>query len=233
MSGTFYKRTGKRALDLLLTVGGLVVLSPLFAVVAILIKLTSPGPVFFRQIRAGQFDQPFRIFKFRSMRTVSSAAAITNAGDDANSSGALLTKAGDPRITAIGRWLRATKVDELPQLLNVLAGHMSLVGPRPEVPEYVAVYTTRQRRVLLARPGITGLVAMNNVHEEELLAAQPDKHIFYQTVLLPAKLAWDLQYCENIRLTEDLRILFGTFFKIFRRSTELQSPLLQAPEKQT
>jgi len=199
-------RFGKPALDLLGSVFGLVVLSPVFLLVAVLIKATSRGPVFFRQLRVGQFEKRFRIFKFRSM-----TAAGTGRG-------ALLTKAGDPRITPLGRWLRKSKMDELPQLINVFLGQMSLVGPRPEVPEYVAAYTGDQMRVLLAKPGITGLVAMNNVQEEELLADQEDKDHFYRTVLLPAKLKLDLLYCENICFTEDLRILFATFLKIFRRS---------------
>jgi lipopolysaccharide/colanic/teichoic acid biosynthesis glycosyltransferase len=221
MSHTFYTIYGKRAVDLAGAISGLIALAPLFTVVAALVKATSRGPVFFRQTRVGRFETHFRIFKFRSM---------TGSG---SGRGALLTTACDPRVTPVGRWLRASKIDELPQLINVLLGEMSLVGPRPEVSEYVATYSEAQRRVLLAKPGITGLVAMNNIQEEELLAAQADKHHFYQSVLLPAKLRLDLQYCDDVRFTEDLRILFGTFFKIFRRSRATRSPLLQTPEKQT
>jgi lipopolysaccharide/colanic/teichoic acid biosynthesis glycosyltransferase len=221
MSHTFYTRFGKRAFDLLGAGFGLIVLSPLFMMIAVLVKATSRGPVFFRQIRVGQFEKPFRIFKFRSM---------TGSG---SGRGALLTTACDPRVTPIGRWLRKSKVDELPQLINVLAGQMSLVGPRPEVPEYVATYSEVQRRVLLAKPGITGFVAMNNVQEEDLLAAQEDKDRFYKTVLLPAKLTLDLLYCENVRLAEDLRIVLGTFFRIFHRADGTRSPLVQTTEKQT
>lgn len=200
---------------------GLVLLAPVFLIIAVLVKATSRGPVFFRQVRAGQFDKAFRIFKFRSM-----------SGSETGP-GAQLTKAGDPRITPLGRLLRKSKADELPQLINVFLGQMSLVGPRPEVPEYVATYSDDQRRVLMAKPGITGLVAMNNMGEEELLAAQEDKHYFYKVVLLPAKLKLDLQYCADIRLFEDLRILFGTFFKIFHRSPGVKSPFIHTPEKQT
>ncbi len=221
MKRGFYERFGKRALDLSGALFGLIVLAPLFAIISVLVKATSPGPVFFRQTRVGQFNKPFRIFKFRSMARSSSGR------------GALLTAACDPRVTGVGRWLRTSKFDELPQLLNVLLGQMSLVGPRPEVSEYVATYSEAQRRVLSAKPGITGLVAMNNVQEEELLAAQEDKHHFYQTVLLPAKLMLDLRYCENVRLAEDLRILFGTFLNIFRKSSGSSSGLVQTPEKMT
>lgn len=217
---SFYEPVGKRILDLLGATFGLLVLAPVFAVVAVLVRLTSRGPVFFRQTRVGQFEKSFRIFKFRSM---------TNSG---SGRGAMLTTAADPRVTQLGRWLRRTKLDELPQLFNVLLGHMSLVGPRPEVPEYVATYSEDQLRVLIAKPGITGLVAMNNVKEEELLASQDDKHAFYQDVLLPAKLRLDLLYCENVRFTEDLRILVGTFCKIFNRATDTSSPLLPTAEKQ-
>jgi lipopolysaccharide/colanic/teichoic acid biosynthesis glycosyltransferase len=221
MKHSFYEQFGKRAIDLLGAISGLVVLAPLFLIVAVLVKATSRGPVFFRQIRVGQFGKPFRMFKFRSMSGSGSGR------------GALLTTTGDPRITPVGHWLRKSKLDELPQLINVFLGQMSLVGPRPEVAEYVATYSEAQRRVLLAKPGITGLVAMNNVEEEDLLAAQEDKDHFYQTVLLPAKLRLDILYCENVRFGEDLRILFGTFFKIFRRSDGSRSPLVQSPEKQT
>jgi lipopolysaccharide/colanic/teichoic acid biosynthesis glycosyltransferase len=146
--------------------------------------------------------------------------------------GSLLTTTDDPRVTRVGRWLRKAKLDELPQLINVLRGEMSLVGPRPEVPEYVAVYTDDQKRVLLAKPGITGLVAMNNVLEEDLLGAQEDKDLFYKNVLLPAKLQLDLAYCANVSFTKDLRILFGTCLRIFHRSTSAGSVLMQNPEKQ-
>jgi lipopolysaccharide/colanic/teichoic acid biosynthesis glycosyltransferase len=221
MKQTFYVRFGKRGLDILGASVGLVLLAPVFMIIAVFVKATSSGPIFFRQIRAGQFDKPFRIFKFRSM---------TGSG---SSPGTQLTRAGDPRITSLGCLLRRSKLDELPQLINVLLGQMSLVGPRPEVPEYVVIYSDEQRRVLLAIPGITGLAAMNNIREEELLAAQEDKHHYYQVVLLPAKLKMDLQYCNDVRLSNDLRILFGTFLKIVKRSPGAKSPFIYIPEKQT
>jgi lipopolysaccharide/colanic/teichoic acid biosynthesis glycosyltransferase len=218
---TFYTRVGKRALDLSGAIFGVVALAPLFVIIAALVKATSRGPVFFRQVRVGQLGKPFRIFKFRSMMSGGSGR------------GASLTTASDPRVTPLGRWLRSSKLDELPQLINVLLGQMSLVGPRPEVPEYVETYSEDEKRVLLEKPGITGFVAMHNVLEEELLAAQADKHHYYQTVLLPVKLRLDLLYCDDVRLLEDLRILFGTFFKIFRRSAVTSSSVIQTAEKHT
>lgn len=222
MSNSIYHRFGKRTVDLAGAGLGLIVLGPLFLIVALLVKTTSRGPAFFRQIRIGQFGRRFRIFKFRTMTVM----------DSVKGQGAMLTASRDPRITALGRWLRKSKMDELPQLINVLRGNMSLVGPRPEVAEYVATYSIDQRRVLLAKPGITGLVAMNNVVEEDLLDAQADKDLFYRSVLLPAKLRLDLLYCEHVSLREDLGILFGTFLKIFYRSSGSRNALVQSPEKQ-
>src|SRR5262249_36860510 len=132
-SQTFYERLGKRWFDSACAIVGLAVLWPLFAVLMILAKLSSPGPAFFRQIRIGRFGKPFRIWKFRSMVADSPQPGIS------------LTASGDSRVTSLGRWLRKTKLDELPQLINVLLGDMSLVGPRPEVPEFTRLYTDRQR----------------------------------------------------------------------------------------
>ena len=206
MKTTFYTKVGKRMLDLAGSGLGLLILSPVFFIVAALVKASSAGPVFFRQVRVGQFQKTFRIFKFRSMRL-----------NSAGSKGGLLTAAGDPRVTPVGRFLRNTKLDELPQLINVVIGEMSLVGPRPEVPEYVAAYSEEQLRVFEQRPGITGPAAISHVREEELLAAQTDKHGFYLRVLMPSKLAIDLDYCANITLFGDLKNLFATFTSIFRK----------------
>ncbi len=203
MTNTFYTRLGKRILDLSFSAFGLIVLSPLLAVVALVVRLTSPGPAIFRQRRTGQFEKPFFILKFRSMRPAPAGK------------GALLTAAGDPRVTPFGRLLRKTKIDELPQLWNVLRGEMSLVGPRPEVPVYTAQYTPRQKSVLLAKPGITS--PQINFDEEALMASQPDKEAFYLSQILPAKLECDLAYCQNIRLSTDVKILFGTVAQLFLR----------------
>ena len=216
MTQTFYARTGKRWLDAAGAFAGLVILSPLFLLAVLAIKLGSRGPVFFRQVRVGRSGKTFRIFKFRSMNLV-------DAGTES-----LLTAAGDPRINSVGHWLRKTKADELPQLINVLVGEMSLVGPRPEVPKYAAAYSERQRQVFLAKPGITSPAANNYVNEEELLAGQPDKDSFYLTTLMPAKLEIDLAYCEDVRLVQDLKIIFATFRNVFVKSGAAGNPLVSA-----
>ena len=220
-SQTFYQRTGKRWLDLTFASIGLIALSPLLLVVAAAVRLTSPGPAFFRQQRTGQFGAPFLIFKFRSMVGSSTAK------------GALITAAGDLRITPLGHWLRKSKVDELPQLMNVLAGHMSLVGPRPEVPEYTTKYTERQRRILLAKPGVTGPATNAHVNEEELLAGQSDKEAFYLSTVLPAKLETDLAYCQNIRLVEDVKLILTAIRLVLVKTVRLFKPLPHPSPKQS
>jgi lipopolysaccharide/colanic/teichoic acid biosynthesis glycosyltransferase len=207
MRETFYVRVGKRCLDAACSAIGIVFLTPLFAFVAMAVKLSSAGPVFFRQVRTGQFEKPFRIFKFRTMRI-----------GEPEGPGALLTAAGDCRITRVGAWLRKTKIDELPQLFNVLLGQMSLVGPRPEVPRYTAKFDERQKQMFRAKPGITGPSA--NAYEEELMASHPDKEYFYLSTVMPAKLEIDLVYCQNIGLTQDLQLVFSTCSTVLRRILE-------------
>jgi lipopolysaccharide/colanic/teichoic acid biosynthesis glycosyltransferase len=197
---SFYAKTGKRVLDVAVSAIGLIILSPLLVFVSLAVKLTSRGPAIFRQIRVGQFEMPFFILKFRSMR------------DGPQAKGSLLTAAGDPRITALGYLLRKTKIDELPQLWNVLRGDMSLVGPRPEVPNYTSQYTQRQRQVFFAKPGITS--PKINFDEELLLATRTDKDEFYVSEILPAKLEIDLGYCQNIRFFTDMNILISTVGKL-------------------
>lgn len=213
MTSTFYARHGKRWLDAIVSLVGLIFLSPLLLLVALAVWLTSPGSALFRQTRTGQFEKPFQIAKFRSMRT--------------GSTGSLVTGAGDSRVTPLGRWLRKTKIDELPQLFNVLLGDMSLVGPRPEVPLYTAMYSQRQKQVFAARPGITS--PFINADEELLMAKQPDPEHFYVTTLMPAKLELDLAYCENIRFFEDLRIIFGTVAQICLRIVQVELEPKQTP----
>ena len=213
MRRTFYSDVGKRWLDASVALVCLGVALPLLLVVAIAILVTSGGPVFFRQVRVGQFGKPFRIFKFRTM--VNKRPSKRDAA---------VTAAGDPRITSLGRLLRRTKIDELPQLLNALRGEMSLVGPRPEVPEFTAVYTERQRQVLRAKPGITGPAAIFFAHEEDLLAGHPDSRAFYVTHVMPAKLEMDLDYCKNIRLGDDLRLVFLTIAKIVEWKSSAAEP---------
>jgi lipopolysaccharide/colanic/teichoic acid biosynthesis glycosyltransferase len=202
---SFYLRFGKRAFDLTAAGVGVLLLLPFLAAVGLAVRLTSRGPMLFRQIRVGQFGKPFELLKFRSMRVGSEK-------------GSQLTAVGDPRTTPLGRWLRRAKVDELPQLWNVIRGDMSLVGPRPEVPLFVAQYSDPQRTVLNARPGITG--PKINVFEEELLARQADKQQFYLNTLLPAKLETDLAYVSDIRFSSDLDVLFQTFKKLLFRVHE-------------
>lgn len=220
MKETFYFRIGKRWFDAIAAFAALVLLSPLFLLAAMAIKLTSRGPVFFRQVRVGRSEKPFRIFKFRTMTGQSQGR------------GALLTAAGDPRITVLGRWLRKTKVDELPQLINVVLGDMSLVGPRPEVPVYAARYTRRQRQILRVKPGITGPAANNYIDEEQLLACQPDKEAFYLASILPAKLEHDIGYSESVAFRGDLLIIFQTLAKVCGRFFGPAKPPLQAPQGQ-
>jgi lipopolysaccharide/colanic/teichoic acid biosynthesis glycosyltransferase len=203
MAKNFYGRYGKRWLDAAASAAGLVVLSPLLLGVAIAVRLSSPGPVLFRQVRTGRFGRPFRIFKFRTMI------------EDAVCPGNLVTAGDDLRITRLGRWLRKTKIDELPQLINVLLGEMSVVGPRPEISEYTENYSEKYRRLLLARPGITGPAATAYVREEEILAGQADRENFYAAEILPRKLELDLIYCEDIRFFDDIKLIFRTFWKIF------------------
>jgi lipopolysaccharide/colanic/teichoic acid biosynthesis glycosyltransferase len=206
MDQTFYLRFGKRSFDLIAAGSGLILLFPVLVPVALAVKLSSRGPVLFRQVRVGQFGRSFRIFKFRSMRIASEP-------------GSQLTASGDPRITRVGSWLRRTKIDELPQLFNVVLGDMSLVGPRPEVPEFTSQYTQEQHAVLCARPGVTG--SSVNIYEEELLAGRNDKEQFYIASILPAKLEVDLEYCRNITFRTDLHILYRTFAKLLLRVYEL------------
>ncbi|MGZ5277842.1 MAG: sugar transferase [Caldimonas sp.] len=195
----------KRALDFVAALFGLVLLAPLFAVIAAAIKLESPGPVFFRQERVGRHGRPFRIFKFRTM-----AAAPAGHG------GPQVTAAGDSRITRVGAWLRRFKVDELAQLIDVLRGTMSLVGPRPEVPRYVEHYPPEWReRLLSVRPGITDFASVRYRDEGELLAAADDPEREYLEVVLPTKLQYALDYVDNPTLGTDLRVLGLTLRTVF------------------
>jgi len=194
----------KRSLDIAASALGLLVLSPALLVVAALIKLDSPGPVFFRQVRVGRFGRPFRIFKFRTMTHV----VVPD--------GPQLTVAGDARITRIGAFLRRYKLDELPQLIDVLRGTMSLVGPRPEVPRYVEHYPEASReRVLSVRPGITDAASLHYRDENTLLARAADPEREYLEVILPAKLQYALEYVDNASVGNDLRMIGLTLRTVF------------------
>jgi lipopolysaccharide/colanic/teichoic acid biosynthesis glycosyltransferase len=196
----------KRLFDLLLSGVALVALAPLLLVIALWIKLDSPGPVFFRQRRVGRQGVPFRIHKFRTMVA------------DAPTRGPAITIGADARITRAGRRLRAWKLDELPQLLDVLAGDMSLVGPRPEMPQYVALYPPELRaRVLAVRPGITDPASLRYADESALLAAAADPEREYREVLLPAKLRESAAYADRATLCSDLGVIGRTLGVLWRR----------------
>ncbi|HEC23314.1 MAG TPA: sugar transferase [Chloroflexi bacterium] len=193
----------KRGFDLVVGTAILILCLPLFPIIALAIRLDSPGPVFHRAIRVGREGREFKLYKFRTMVA------------DAERKGPGITVAGDPRVTRVGQVLRRTKLDELPQLINVLRGEMSLVGPRPEDPRYVALYTPEQRAVLNVRPGMTGLAAVR-YHNEETLLEGPDWEKTYIEKIMPAKLALELEYVRNPTLWRDLGILFQTALVLFR-----------------
>nr|WP_277403157.1 sugar transferase [Achromobacter insuavis] len=196
----------KRLFDIFVSLSGLIVLSPLFLIVAMAIKRDSPGPVFFRQVRVGRNGKTFRIHKFRSMEV-----SNTNSSKE-------ITVGGDARITRTGAWIRHWKLDELPQLIDVLVGNMSVVGPRPEVPRYVALYPDGLRQVVLSvRPGITDLASIRFRHENELLAQAEDPERAYREQILPEKLRLQSEYVRTCSFIGDLGILAGTFAAIFKR----------------
>lgn len=195
----------KRAFDIACATLGLLLLSPVMAVIAFLIKRDTPGKVFFRQERVGRFGRSFRIHKFRTM--VSGAAT----------GGPAITAAHDPRITPAGRFLRKHKLDELPQLIDVLIGDMSLVGPRPEVPEFVAMYPSKVRdEVLSVRPGITDETSVRFRNEDALLANASDARKFYIETILPLKLASYLDYVRTRSFRRDFSILARTALAIIK-----------------
>jgi lipopolysaccharide/colanic/teichoic acid biosynthesis glycosyltransferase len=193
----------KRTFDVAVSLVALVVTSPLLAAAAVAVKLESPGPAFYSGRRAGRDGREFRIFKLRSMRSGSAGG------------GPAVTAADDPRITRVGRFLRRTKIDELPQLVNVLKGEMSLVGPRPEDPVYLKYYTPEQRRLLTVRPGITGPASVAFVHEEELLKGGSAEERYVADVM-PRKLDLELAYVDHATFVTDLRILIRTAGAILR-----------------
>ena len=193
----------KRAFDFLVSFLALLVLFPLLVLVALGVALGSPGGAFFRQIRVGRDGRNFQLLKFRSMRPGSEAQGQITVGGR------------DPRITGIGQFLRKTKLDELPQLWNVLIGDMSIVGPRPEVPKYVALYTPEQRRVLSVRPGITGMASIAYINENEVLGRSADPERTYIEDVMPAKLALDLQYVSKAGVLTDLGIIGRTIGRLF------------------
>jgi lipopolysaccharide/colanic/teichoic acid biosynthesis glycosyltransferase len=188
----------KRAIDILLAALGLAILSPFLALAALAVRLSSPGPVFFRQERVGRGFQPFFILKFRSMVR------------DAPQRGAAITSGEDPRITRVGRILRATKIDELPQLVNVLRGEMSLVGPRPEVPKYVELFRADYEEILRVRPGITDLASLRYHDEAAILGQAENPEEEYVGRVLPEKIKLAKEYVARSSVLFDLRVIVAT-----------------------
>lgn len=192
----------KRLFDIIASGLGLIVLSPLFAVLAVWIKADSPGPVFYRQTRVGRGNRDFRLYKFRSMRPDSDKLGLITVGGH------------DPRVTRSGYYIRKYKLDEFPQLINVFVGDMSLVGPRPEVRKYVDMYTPEQMRVLSVRPGITSLASIRYRNENDILAAASDPDRCYIEQVMPDKLAIDLEYVDRATFWNDIKLIFSTFREI-------------------
>lgn len=188
----------KRAYDLVLSGIGLLLAWPVLLVLGLIVRVCDGTPVLFRQTRVGLRGRPFQILKFRTMRP------------NTERMGASVTQADDPRVTPVGRWLRKTKLDELPQLWNVFIGEMSLVGPRPEVPQYVARYNAQQQRVLELKPGITDLATLLYLNEEELLRGRPDVERAYLEEVMPRKIQLTLAYAAGANLWEDTKVILRT-----------------------
>ena len=193
-----------RVCDILISFFGLLFLSPLFLIVALWIVIDNPGPVFYRQLRVGQDNKDFGLLKFRSMRVGADKMSLITIGDR------------DPRVTRAGYYIRKYKLDELPQLWNVLVGDMSLVGPRPEVRRYVDIYTPEQQKVLSVRPGITDYASIEYIDENRLLAQSSDPDKTYIEEVIPAKIALNMRYINHQTIGEYFKIIFLTFVKIIR-----------------
>ena len=194
----------KRLFDIFFSFFGLILVSPLLLVSAILIKLTSPGPVFYRGVRIGRYRKPFKIFKFRTMM------------ENAEELGGPSTAADDPRLTKIGKFLKKYQLDELPQLINIIKGEISLVGPRPEVKIYVDMIREEERnKILSIKPGMTDLASLWNFHEGEVLKGSLDPEKTYIEKIRPKKIRLQLEYVKNRSFLLDLKIIIKTILKIF------------------
>jgi lipopolysaccharide/colanic/teichoic acid biosynthesis glycosyltransferase len=192
----------KRLFDILASAVALILLLPVLLCIAIAVAIGSPGGAFFRQTRIGRGGHPFQLLKFRSMRPGSEASGQITVGQR------------DPRITGVGHFLRSTKLDELPQLWNVLIGDMSIVGPRPEVPRYVEHYTAEQRKVLSVRPGITSVASVAYINENAVLGHSIDPERTYVEEVMPAKLELDLRYVRERSFMLDMRVIFRTALRL-------------------
>lgn len=193
----------KRIFDITLSLFGLIILLPFMLIIAILIKIVSKGPVFFKQIRVTKNGKEFKIFKYRTMRV----------GSDKYSQ---ITVGKDDRITKLGSFLRKYKLDEIPQLINVLIGDMSLVGPRPEVPKYVALYTDEQKEILKVRAGITDYASIEFSDENDLLASEEDPEKAYIEKIMPKKIELNKKYLSEISILTDIKIILLTIKKILK-----------------
>lgn len=195
----------KRIFDLIFSALGLTILSPIILVISILVKFDSHGSVFFKQIRIGLYGKEFKIYKFRTMVI------------DAESQGIKLTVGQDSRVTQLGKFLRKYKLDEIPQLINVLKGEMSFVGPRPVVPDFVMLYDDDQLQILNVRPGITDYASINFKNESELLAMSDEPERFYIEHIMPLKIELSKQYIDNNNLWLDIKLIFATVFAIINK----------------
>lgn len=192
----------KRLFDILASFIGLIIISPILLILGIWIKLDSKGPVFYKQVRVGRGNRDFFLYKFRSMRVGADKAGLITVGGR------------DPRVTRSGYYIRKYKLDEFPQLINVLKGDMSLVGPRPEVRKYVEMYTPEQMHVLDVRPGITDLASIRYRNENELLEKVEDPDKYYIEVIMQDKLRINLEYVKEHSFLYDIKLIFGTFWAI-------------------
>lgn len=193
----------KRLFDIIFSILGILVLSPFLLIISFIVLFTSAGGVFYRQVRVGKNGKEFKLFKFRTMRK------------NADKSGQLTVGMHDNRITSAGFYLRKYKLDELPQLFNVLLGSMSFVGPRPEVPKYVALYTAEQKTVLNVKPGITDYASIVYSEENALLANAENPEELYITKIMPAKLKLNIRYIQDMGMATDIGIILKTIGKIF------------------
>ena len=200
---------GKRFFDIIFSFFGLIVLSPFLLLISVLIALGSRGGVFFIQKRVGRNNKDFRLVKFRTMRAHSEHKGLFTIGQR------------DPRVTRLGYFLRKYKIDEFPQLINVLKGDMSIVGPRPEVRKYVELYTPEQSLVLTVRPGITGLASLEYVHENKILGESDNPEETYLKEMMPRKLELNLEYVKSASFRTDIRLILKTFRKVFLPSSRI------------
>ena len=196
-------RVLKRIFDFVSSVIALLLFLPFLIIISLLIIIESRGGVFYRQVRVGRNGREFKIYKFRSMRT----------GADKEGR---ITIGNDKRVTRVGKFLRKTKLDEIPQLFNVVIGQMSIVGPRPEVPEYVRLYNDEQRKALAVKPGLTDIASLEYINEQEILGRSDDPGLTYIEEVMPAKLKLNLEYIAKRNFFFDLKLIFRTVFKIMR-----------------